>query len=467
MNTTKTTDSTLRRFTSTLCLISLMSVSLAGCEGILEVNDPDIITPNNLEDEIGLQALRNGALGEFTLAYAGGGQTDGIIMITGLFTDEWMHSGTFTTRFQAETRNITDDNGTLQAMFRNLQQARVSLETTAQKLRDAPDGANDPRVAEMLMYAGFTYIAFGENYCNGVPFSLQPETGDTEFGPPETNSQVFDRAIARFQEAIGESAAAADIVAAARVGLGRALLDKGDFDGAANAAAAVADDFAKLHRHSENSGNQRNSIYEFNVVGGRWSLGDSEGMNGLDFRTSGDPRITSQLCVDCAFDTSEQVPGTPAVGDNWQFFNYNSRNDPVPLATGIEARLIEAEALLQNGDAPGWLTALNDLRANWADLADVVRGDGATALAPLADPGSADARVDLHFRERAFWLFSTGQRLSDMRRLVRQYGRDPTTVFPEGAYWKPGANYGTDLNIIVPIDEENNRNFDGCLDRAA
>jgi hypothetical protein len=113
------------------------------------------------------------------------------------------------------------------------------------------------------------------------------------------------------------------------------------------------------------------------------------------------------------------------------------------------------------------LAALNALRQQWADVAPVIRGDGATALADLADPGSADARVDLHFRERAFYLFSTGNRLSDMRRLIRQYGRSAESVFPTGGYWKPGANYGTDVNIIVPIDEENNPEFSGCTDRAA
>lgn len=446
---------------------AVMAVPLAGCESILDVNDPDIVTPDNLTGEIGLQTLRNGAIGEFTLAYAGGGSTDGIITIGGLMTDEWMHSGTFVTRFQAETRNIPSDNGTLQGMFVRLQRARVSLESTAAKLQEAPGAGSDPRIGEMFMYAGYAYIAFGENYCNGVPFSLQPETGDAEFGPPESNVQIFDRAIARFQSAIGEASAAADVVTAARVGLGRALLNKGDFSGAANAVSSVATDFAKYHRHSENTAGQRNSIYELNVVVGRWSLGDSEGGNGLDFRTANDPRITSALCEDCAFDTSEQVPGTPAVGDNWAFANYNSRTNPVPLATGIEARLIEAEALLQGGNAPGWLAALNALRQDWANLAEIVRGDGGTALPDLTDPGSADARVDLHFRERAFWLFSTGHRLSDMRRLVRQYGRDADTVFPVGGYWKPGANYGEDVNIIVPLDEENNPEFTGCTDRAA
>ena len=176
-----------------LALAVVIALPLSGCKGILDVTDPDIITPDKLTGDLGLQTLRNGALGEFTVAYSGGSQTDGIITMTGLFTDEWMHSGTFTTRFRVETRNIDLDNGTLAGMFRRLQQARVSLESAAARLEAAAEGAADDRIGEMYYYAGIIYIAFAENYCSGVPFSLQPETGDTEFGNPETRDQIRHR----------------------------------------------------------------------------------------------------------------------------------------------------------------------------------------------------------------------------------------------------------------------------------
>jgi hypothetical protein len=71
------------------------------------------------------------------------------------------------------------------------------------------------------------------------------------------------------------------------------------------------------------------------------------------------------------------------------------------------------------------------------------------------------------FRERAFWLFMTGHRLGDLRRLIRQYGRGAETVFPTGAYHKDNLMRGTDVNIVIPISERNNPNFHGCLDRNA
>ena len=217
---------------------------------------------------------------------------------------------------------------------------------------------------------------------------------------------------------MGAAGVSSTIANAARVGLGRAELNRGNFTAAAAAVASVPDNFVLMSFHSANSADQRNSVFEFNRNAGRWSLGDLKGINGLNFRTADDPRITSALCPGCAFDKSEQVPGTPALTDNWLYFNYTSRDDPVPLATGIEARLIEAEALLASSPA-GWLAELNGLRGQWASLASVVRGDASGTLPVLAMPGTAADMEDLHFRERAFLLFPTGPRLAYLRRLAR------------------------------------------------
>ena len=119
--------------------------------------------------------------------------------------------------------------------------------------------------------------------------------------------------------------------------------------------------------------------------------------------------------------------------------------------------MIEAEAALRAQNAASALTILNAARAT------------VTGLAPLTDAGTADARINQLFRERAFWLFGRGYRLGDMRRLVRQYNRAPTSVFPVGA-WHKGGNYGSDMNFPVPQAEQNNPNVpagQSCLDRNA
>ena len=86
-------------------------------------------------------------------------------------------------------------------------------------------------------------------------------------------------------------------------------------------------------------------------------------------------------------------------------------------------------------------------------------------LAPLDDPGSADARVDLIFRERAFWLFITGHRQGDLRRLVRQYHRRQESVYPTGFYQGGLSAYGTDVTAPIPPVERLNPQFTGCINR--
>ena len=105
------------------------------------------------------------------------------------------------------------------------------------------------------------------------------------------------------------------------------------------------------------------------------------------------------------------------------------------------------------------MNILNTLRGTRFQLGTVL----SPVMPPLADPGTANGRIDLLFREKAFWTFTRGQRLEDMRRLVRYYGRAVTAVYPEGVHYR-GGTYGTDVTLLVPQEEQNNPNFKGCTD---
>lgn len=80
------------------------------------------------------------------------------------------------------------------------------------------------------------------------------------------------------------------------------------------------------------------------------------------------------------------------------------------------------------------------------------------------DPGSASARVDMQFQERAFWLQLTAHRLGDIRREVKYFNKPASALYPSGAYPK-GGTYGTDLVLPIPFDEVNNPDFKQCLDK--
>ncbi|HEY7767872.1 MAG TPA: hypothetical protein VIB55_06800, partial [Longimicrobium sp.] len=149
---------------------------------------------------------------------------------------------------------------------------------------------------------------------------------------------------------------------------------------------------------------------------------------------------------------------------------YVDQNADVPLASGVEARLIEAEAqLAANPNDGAWLATLNTLRASastlipllYPSITDAIKASFPQTLAPLTDPGTAAGRVDLLFRERALWMYVTGHRLGDLRRLIRQYGRSESTVFPTGTYfYGPGGVFGNDVALPIPFAEINNTLYD-------
>jgi hypothetical protein len=134
----------------------------------------------------------------------------------------------------------------------------------------------------------------------------------------------------------------------------------------------------------------------------------------------------------------------------------------VTLVNGVDARLIEAEAKLQANDIAGMMSILNALRTTPQTLGKLA----VPAMAALPTPATREDAISLLFRERAFWQFGRGERLGNLRRLIRQYGRSQDQVFPTGQYFKSGT-YGTDVNLPVTDNEQTNPNFKGCIDRNA
>jgi hypothetical protein len=424
------------------------TLSVAGC-GLLDTNQPNIVDPGTLDSPEGAQTRRIGAITDFAFAQDGDGTLfeDGHILLSGLMSDEFVLSTTPPTEQEIDQRRVFSNNGTLADLWLNLHRARVAAEGAADALEEfSLDPAAEPGIAEMHSLAGFTYLFFGESFCSGVPYSRLD--GDTvAFGQPTTTAETFDLARARFELALAHPGLAEDdgsVTNLAAIGLGRALLDQGDFAGAAAAVGGVPTDFQYVTEHAESPLRLQNAIWSYSE-GWLWSVSDEEGGVGVPYRTAEDPRVPFR---------DEESAGLDGTTDQFTLTKYSDASASVVVADGIEARLIEAEALLQTGDFGGMTDLLNDLR----DL---------QGLDALDEPGNEDEAVDLLFSERAFWLFATGHRLGDMRRLIRQYGRTADEVFPTGEYIK-GGDYGPDVNLPIPEEEViNNPNVAGCIDREA
>jgi len=451
-------EKTIARTGRAVLFAALAAIPLMGCESTLEVEDREFVTPEGAAVDL----LVAGAIRDFNTGYSGGGLTDRFLSTSMLITDELHDVETFTTRIATDQRDqfTIEQGNTSDAGYNELHQARRASIRAFDALGEDGRGTS-PEASEMKLLEGYTHIALGEGFCSGIPFSELTPEGLLDLqnaGPPLSTDQIFEEAIVRFDAALAIDGSND----AAKVGKARALVNLGRYSEAATAVASVATDFLRPIPHSANTGDQENPIFNLQS-NGRYSLSDMEGGNGLPFRSAQDPRIPW-------VEAGEGFDGINVLYNSQKYST--SRAAAVVLADGVEARLIEAEAALDAGDAATMITILNALRSQVATLmADRIPDYGSlvpgpnnpsTTLAPLTDPGSDPARVDLLFSERAFWMWGTGHRLGDMRRLIRDYGRAANTVFPTGAYHK-GGSYGPDVVLPLDFGEANNPNWNTSL----
>jgi hypothetical protein len=431
-----------------------VTIALGGCKtDSLEVTNPDVIGVGAATSASGATALRNGAIQDFAIVFSG--TQDGVIVSSGNLGDEIMATDTFFDRLLPNERSMNPNlGGAADVLYLNLHLARSGAANAITAWAKVKPTSKDS-LSELYAIRGFSEGFFGEIYCSGVPFSAETDAG-TVYGQPQTTQQIFQRTLASFDTALA-NATSNNNKYLAQVGRARALLNLGQFANAAAAVAGVPTTFKYQTYHSAATTRQNNGVWNGTVVpSSRYTVSNNEGTNGYNYlQTPNDPRMPWTPSTRVGFDgTTRNLPTQQ---------KYPTNATPAVVADGIEARLIELEARLQGGtqaDRDAVFAGLNSLRSTAITPA-------MPALAGSA-PTTQAAAVDQLFRERAAWLWLTGHRLGDMRRLIRQYGRDPNTVFPVGPVsTRFGSTYGSDVNFPVPFDETNNPNFTGCIDRKA
>lgn len=417
-----------------------------GC-GLLDTDKPDIIPPGNVDAD----AAYNGAIANFNIAKDGNGDvndgtgTEGQVIVSGLMSDEFLLSTTPPSQQEVDQRAIAyETNGTIFTLYTQLHKARQGAEQAVPLVRDqSPDGDDDVRIPELFALAGFTYLYFGENYCAGVAYS-STQGSTVVHDTSRTTTETLQLAVERFDSALASPTLPPDIEYLARVGKARALLSLGQVPQAAAEVATVPSDFAYESEHASIPFELANAVYSYSN-GSLISVSHLEGGNGLPYH---DDRVRTP--VDSVLDDlGNVIPGLDLSTPQFYQRKYVNESAAIPVASGQEARLIEAEGELAAAQYGPMNTILNTLRA-------------AAALAALPVPATQAEAEDQLFSERAYWLFATGHRHGDMRRLVRQYGRAESVVFPVGTYFKGGA-YGTNVSLPIPFQAENNPRFDRSL----
>lgn len=445
--------------------LAVLVLPLESCESVrkelLAVEEPDVINPASVNSPEAADFLRIGALSRARGIMSGQESWT----LYGLLADEWKSSNTFFQHNETDQRTVAEANSVVGGVFaaihrvRNASREAINALTTYKPL---PAWG----IGQMWWTMGYAELSLAENFCNGVPLG-DASTGQPIYGPPLTNVEILGIAIAHFDSALalatGTDVNSVGVRNLATIHKARALVDLGQFGAAAALVAGIATNYGNtVFTFTLTSGDM--FIWNYNNSVKRMTVSDSFDfagriVNAIPFASAKDPRVK----------TTGSSTGTSARGrgfdgsTNLVTQEIWGRLDPPYIVSGLDARLIEAEAKLQANDFAGTTAILNALRA-----APVTLGPAfvTPVMAALPVPATKDAAIDQFFREKAFWQFSRGFRLSDLRRLVRQYGRLQENVFPTGTFFK-GDTYGVDVNFPVTTNELNNPLFTGCLDRKA
>ena len=444
----------------------LALVVAAGCsrDELLGVDTPDQITPASVNSVAGAQALRASAIGVFSNFY-GGTTNVGVNLYVGLLSDELINARPGADHIDIRSFN---ENVFPNTAWNNFSQAYTAIVRATRSVNEfyPANATKNLQLGQLYVLRGYSLTIAGEAFCNGVPLS------DVNDASPsfttELSADMQTRAVASFDSALtilGTAGADVNQRYAARVGKARALVNLKRYTDAAAVTRAGGDGAASIAVPTSFTYNMEysattlvNTIFDWMVNTANFGPSEREGGNGLNWRSAGDPRVVISTTSRLGQDGSTQV---------FTIQGYPNGAAPTMLASGVEARLIEAESDLSTANATGWLANLNAARADaGARAARSIATGAPDVLPPLVDPGSDAARIDLLFRERGFWTYLQAHRVGDLRRLVRQYGRGAETVWPTGAYFK-GGTYGTDQNITPSIAERNNPSWQACTNRDA
>jgi len=457
-----------------LAAFAMWPLVVSGCyvkDQLLQPQNPGTVGDEAVGTAAAALALRVGAIGRIRNVVNGGDER--LWQEIGHLTDEYKSADFQPSRIDVDRRTVTTNNGAIS--YQPVTQQRGFLRDAIEALQKfAPDSLS--LIGELYMGLGFLEMSLAENFCNGIPLG-RTKAGEVTIGPGLTNAAVFDTAAAHLDSAIlfvnqhlaksPTDVGANFVKPAALVMKARILIDQGKFAaaGALVPTTAVATGYQYLFTMSAtNGGLEDNGHWNIQASTARVTVADSFDFigaqqniirNNIPFVSAKDPRVPVK-----------GPTGTAEDGSTPMYVNliYGARKDPMPLVSGIDARLIEAEAKLNADDIAGMMTVLNGLRTSTQRLGALA----VPVMAALPTPATKNDAISLYFREKAFWAWGRGQRLSDLRRLMRQYLRPEDQVFPTGKFSYAGneiGTYGHDVNFPVPDSELPNPQFTGCLDR--
>ncbi|HEY2164357.1 MAG TPA: TonB-dependent receptor, partial [Gemmatimonadaceae bacterium] len=241
--------------TGATTLVLLAATACNARDELLAPQQPGVISPGNVQSPIAAEGLYEGAVGQFKQGLLGGnGNQETIWQFTGLFTDEYRSSDTFSQRNDADQRVTQTQDAVLFPLYNTLQQTRGYAHTALLALQQFEPTTSNTHQAEMYFAIAFAEIQLGEDFCNGVPLSYTVG-GIPQYTDPMTDSAVFALAAAQADSglalATGTDAATAQVRNALTITKGRAQLDVGQTAAAGATVASVPASFQYAGNYSQ------------------------------------------------------------------------------------------------------------------------------------------------------------------------------------------------------------------------
>jgi hypothetical protein len=405
---------------------------------LLDVNAPNAVPVTVFDSPGSANLMVVSAISDFECAFGSA------VTVEGIISDELADSQLGAAQWPYDRRDAnTQTNGIYgtsgcsgnqgPGIYTPLSTARFDADNALAKLAgwtDAQVPGRQKYIAQMNLYAGFSYAMLGMSMC-GAAF---------DNGPTVDQKGMFALAEKRFSDAItvGQAAGQTSVVNAAYVGRARVRLYQGNTAGAATDAALVPKGFVynASTDASDAGGRRANRVYAAVQQTGNYTV---EGIS-INLKTEQgeiDPRSATVTTNSRPAD-SKSVIYAPAKYSTGPTQN-NTTGDaiPLPMARYEEAQLILAEA--QGGSSA--VTIINALRA---------------VVSLKAYTGATDATSikNLIADERRRVLFLEGTRNYDIQRLSLPLNPAVGTTYP-----RVGGSYGNTTCLPLPdVERFNNPN---------
>jgi hypothetical protein len=409
-------------------VVGSVAFALAACD--LAVVNPGAITDESLDDPTLMDRVVNGVAQEFNQI------SDNVSFDILILSDEAAGSGSYfqTGRYR---RGMQDWEET-QPRWAQIHETIWTGQAAWYRMGNLDGFDRDANIdaARLWLMVGHAQRIFGETFCQ-VAYSVGDNPEEPQLGGVLPREAAFDSAVVALNRAITIAQAvggglADSIVTTAHAGLAQAAVGKGDFATAITHSVQVPTAFVR-EAHFNPSSNE-NLI--FNETHDRAEIGLYNTYAGS--LAVQDPRVPYTVCGTFddplnpknspvtstgACETRVGADGVTAHLRQEKYAEVNGDSE-IPYATGVDMRLIEAEAALLADDMLTFEARINEVRSHYG-LGDLT-GTPTTAgtleypnaydanTGEVSDPG-VDAWSILD-AERHLTLWGEGRRQFDLHR---------------------------------------------------